>query len=171
MFFWNSLAFSMIQQMLAIWSLVSLPFLKHFSVILYWNISDFWIYVCFSCTGTWYIHEWTFIYSLSSSCSHLGDHSVFSKLPPAIQWVLLDHLLDIYVCVYVNSNLFIYFTYTEDWGLLQRARDTVGTLWGHIACHILPGPWAPKQSIQPGTQAYPVSRDMIPAKVTMGWGE
>ena len=28
MFFWNSLAFSMIQQMLATWSLVSLPFLK-----------------------------------------------------------------------------------------------------------------------------------------------
>ena len=28
MFFWNSLAFSVIQQMLAIWSLVPLPFLK-----------------------------------------------------------------------------------------------------------------------------------------------
>ena len=28
MFFWNSLDFSMIQQMLAIWSLVPLPFLK-----------------------------------------------------------------------------------------------------------------------------------------------
>ena len=28
MFFWNSLAFSMMQQMLAIWSLVPLPFLK-----------------------------------------------------------------------------------------------------------------------------------------------
>ena len=28
MFFWNSLAFSMIQQILAIWSLVPLPFLK-----------------------------------------------------------------------------------------------------------------------------------------------
>ena len=28
MFFWNSLAFSLIQQMLAIWSLVPLPFLK-----------------------------------------------------------------------------------------------------------------------------------------------
>ena len=28
MFFWNSLAFSMVQQMLAIWSLVPLPFLK-----------------------------------------------------------------------------------------------------------------------------------------------
>ena len=28
MFFWNSLAFSMIQQMLAVWSLVPLPFLK-----------------------------------------------------------------------------------------------------------------------------------------------
>ena len=31
MFFWNSLAFSMIQWMLAIWSLVPLPFLKEFS--------------------------------------------------------------------------------------------------------------------------------------------
>ena len=29
MFFWNSLAFSMTQQMLAIWSLVPLPFLKN----------------------------------------------------------------------------------------------------------------------------------------------
>ena len=28
MFFWNSLAFSMIQRMLAIWSLIPLPFLK-----------------------------------------------------------------------------------------------------------------------------------------------
>ena len=28
MFFWNSLAFSMIQQILALWSLVPLPFLK-----------------------------------------------------------------------------------------------------------------------------------------------
>ena len=28
MFFWNSLAFSMIQQMLAIWSLIPLPFLN-----------------------------------------------------------------------------------------------------------------------------------------------
>ena len=28
MFFWNSLAFSLIQRMLAIWSLVPLPFLK-----------------------------------------------------------------------------------------------------------------------------------------------
>jgi len=28
MFFWNSLAFSMIQRMLAIWSLVPLPFLN-----------------------------------------------------------------------------------------------------------------------------------------------
>ena len=35
MFFWNSLAFSMIQQMLAVWSLVPLPFenqLEHLEV-------------------------------------------------------------------------------------------------------------------------------------------
>ena len=38
MFFWNSLAFSMIQRMLAIWSLVPLPFLKPawtFPVVMY----------------------------------------------------------------------------------------------------------------------------------------
>ena len=34
MFFWNSLAFSMIQRMLAIWSLVPLPFLKHASKVM-----------------------------------------------------------------------------------------------------------------------------------------
>ena len=38
MFFWNSLAFSMIQQMLAIWSLIPLPFLN---VMLKPSLKDF----------------------------------------------------------------------------------------------------------------------------------
>ena len=59
------------------------PPLGHFSVMLYWNRSDLWFHVCFSCIGTWYTHGWTFIYSLSSSCSHLGDNSVLRELPPA----------------------------------------------------------------------------------------
>ena len=42
MFFWNSLAFLMIQQMLAIWSLVLLPFLKHWNQIDYILCSQKW---------------------------------------------------------------------------------------------------------------------------------
>ena len=43
MFFWNSLAFSMIQQMLAIWSLVPLPFLKPA-----WTSGSPWFMYCWS---------------------------------------------------------------------------------------------------------------------------
>jgi len=43
MFFWNSLAFSMIQQMLAIWSLVPLPFLKPA-----WISGSSWFTYCWS---------------------------------------------------------------------------------------------------------------------------
>ena len=43
MFFWNSLAFSMIQQMLAIWSLVLLPYLKPA-----WTSGSSWFTNCWS---------------------------------------------------------------------------------------------------------------------------
>ena len=43
MFFWNSLAFSMIWQMLAIWSLVPLPFLKPA-----WTSGSSWFTYCWS---------------------------------------------------------------------------------------------------------------------------
>ena len=43
MFFWNSLAFSMIQQMLAIWSLDPLPFLKPA-----WTSGSSWFMYCWS---------------------------------------------------------------------------------------------------------------------------
>ena len=43
MFFWNSLAFSMIQQMLAIWSLVPLPFLKPA-----WTSGSSWFMYCWN---------------------------------------------------------------------------------------------------------------------------
>ena len=42
-FFWNSLGFSMIQQMLAIWSLVPLPFLNPV-----WTPGTFWFTYCWS---------------------------------------------------------------------------------------------------------------------------
>ena len=43
MFFWNSLGFSMIQRMLAIWSLVPLPFLKPA-----WTSGGSWFTYCWS---------------------------------------------------------------------------------------------------------------------------
>ena len=43
MFFWNSLGFSMIQRMLAIWSLVPLPFLKPA-----WTSGSSWFAYCWS---------------------------------------------------------------------------------------------------------------------------
>ena len=41
-----------------------------------WSRGDFWFYVCFKCTGTWFINVWALIYSLSSSCSLLGDYTI-----------------------------------------------------------------------------------------------
>ena len=43
-------------------------------------------------------------------------------------------------------------------------------IMGHPACHILSGLWALPQSSL-GSHACSVSRDVKPAKVTMGWGE
>ena len=45
MFFWNSVAFLMIQWMLAIWSLVPLPFLNP-----YWTSRSSWFIYCWSLT-------------------------------------------------------------------------------------------------------------------------
>ena len=67
MFFWNSLAFSMIQQMLAIWSLVPLPFLnpawtsessrlkpnlKNFELLLCWRVK--WVQLCGNLKILWH---------------------------------------------------------------------------------------------------------------------
>ena len=68
MFFWNSLAFSMIQRMLAIWSLVSLPFLKPgwtcgsswfaYSWNLAWRILSITLLSCeMSAIGRWFEHS------------------------------------------------------------------------------------------------------------------
>ena len=46
MFFWNSLDFSMLQQMLAIWSLVPLPFLKPA-----WTSGSSWFTYCWTVTS------------------------------------------------------------------------------------------------------------------------
>ena len=67
MFFWNSLAFSMIQQMLAIWSLVPLPFLKPawtsgssrftYCWSLAWRILSITLLVCDMSAIVWYFEH------------------------------------------------------------------------------------------------------------------
>ena len=92
MFFWNSLAYSMIQQMLAIWSLVPLPFLKPawtFSQFMYcWSLAwrslsiwEFWARILqYSCLeslmdrGAWLAT----VYGVAKSRTRLSDFTITS---------------------------------------------------------------------------------------------
>ena len=127
----------------------------HVSVILCWNRSDFRFYVCFSRTGTWYTHGWTVFYSLSSSRSHLGDYSVFSRWFWVICWI------HVWGSIQISS-----FSSPKIEGSADGKRHSRNVV-GRAAC--LPHPPRPPspRAIQPGTQTCPVSRDMIPAKITM----
>ena len=69
MFFWNSLAFSMIQQMLAFWSLVSLPFLKPA-----WTSGSSWFKYCWSLA--WRILSVTLPACEMSAIMWLYEHSL-----------------------------------------------------------------------------------------------
>ena len=68
MFFWNSLAFSMIQRMLAIWSLVPLPFLKPA-----WTSGSSWFTYCWSLA--WRILSITLLACEMSASVQLFEHS------------------------------------------------------------------------------------------------
>ena len=57
MFFWNSLAFSMIQRMLAMWSLVPLPFLNPA-----WTFGSSWFMYCWSLTWENFEHYFTSVW-------------------------------------------------------------------------------------------------------------
>ena len=106
MFFWTSVAFSMIQRMLAIWSLVPLPFLKPA-----WTSGSSWFTYCWSLT--WRILSITLLEcsvqfsSVAQSCPTLCDPmnhstpglSVHHQLPEFTQththWVgdAISHLI------------------------------------------------------------------------------
>ena len=57
MFYWNSLAFSIIQRMLAIWSLVPLPFLKPA-----WTSGSSWFTYCWSLAWKNFEHYFTSVW-------------------------------------------------------------------------------------------------------------
>ena len=69
MFFWNSLAFSMIQQMLAIWSLVPLPFLKPA-----WTSGSSRLMYCWSLA--WRILSIALLACETSAIMWLSEHSL-----------------------------------------------------------------------------------------------
>ena len=80
MFFWNSLAFSMIQRMLAIWSLVLLPFLKPA-----WTSGSSWFMYCCLMLSRW-------VYGFSSSHIWLweSDHKKVRALKNWCLWTLVN---------------------------------------------------------------------------------
>ena len=69
MFLWNSLAFLIIQQMLAIWSLVPLPFLKPA-----WTLGSLWFMYCWNLA--WRILSITLLVCETSAIVQYFDHSL-----------------------------------------------------------------------------------------------
>ena len=91
MVFWDSLAFSMIQQMLSIWSLVPLPFLNlawtsGSSMFMYcWSLGEFWallyqhvrwVQLCSSWSILWHFLSLVMKTDLFQSCGHCWDFQI-----------------------------------------------------------------------------------------------
>ena len=115
MFFWNSLAFSMIQQMLAIWSLVPLPFLKPA-----WTSGSSRFTYCWSLA--WRILSVTYLsldHLKSSSESRLSLTSFFCYGGQG--WSLTVAAGNFLVCFYyklIILEVAIPFYNTQDWVIL-----------------------------------------------------
>ena len=112
MFFWNSLAFSMIQWMLAIWSLVPLPFLNpactsgssrftHYW-ILTWSILSMTLLACEMSAIVWsFEHSLALPFfamgmktDLFQSCGHCWVFHIcwyFEKCKSKLQWDITSH--------------------------------------------------------------------------------
>ena len=119
------------------------PWLFYVGILL---ISD--VFVSVVQTPDSVMHRCLF-YLGSFSC--IGDYSVFISFPMLFSnYFLIIYLINI--CVYVNSKLLISPTWFWRLGALQRATGSPGSLWGHIARHMLPAPSAPGHSSLP-TQA------------------
>ena len=86
MFFWNSLAFSMIQRMLAIWSLVPLPFLKPA-----WTSESSWFTYCCSLVGEF----WALLYQYVRWVQLCGSLSIlWHCLSLGLEWKLTFPVLE-----------------------------------------------------------------------------
>ena len=103
MFFSNSLAFSRIQQMLAIWSLVPLPFLN----------PEFWLWTS-GCS--WFTYCWSLVWRILSitllACTATAAAKLLQLCP-----TLCDPMWDEYNCVVVWAFFGIAFLWdwNENW--------------------------------------------------------
>ena len=124
MFFWNSLAFSMIQQMLAIWSLVPLPFLNsawssQFHILLKPGSENFEHYFAsmwdecncaVAWTFLWYCLslglEWklTFSRNLRQKKSNRSFQSTSISYMVVIEKILLFYSRKMLILVYMKRN-------------------------------------------------------------------
>ena len=99
MFFWNSLAFLMIQQMLAIWSLVPLPFLN-----------PAWTSGSSHTVETWLGKFWALLACEMSAIVQLSEHSL--ALPFFGIWVKTDlfqscgHCWIFQICWHIEYSTF-----------------------------------------------------------------
>ena len=89
-FFWNTFAFSMIQWMLAIWSLVPLPFLNPA-----YTSGNSWFMYCWSLTWrilsiTFSACEWVQLYDSLNNLWHCSSLGLELKLTFSVLWSLLS---------------------------------------------------------------------------------
>ena len=98
MFFWNSLPFSMIQQMLAIWSLVPLPFLKSA-----WTSGSSRFMYCWSLA--WRFNPWSAAAAkLLQSCPTLCDPIDGSPPGSAVPGILQARTLERVAISFSNAR-------------------------------------------------------------------
>ena len=116
MFFWNSLAFSMIQRMLAIWSLVPLPFLKPawtsgssrftYCWSLVWRILCITLLACACLIKDLFLfpfHFDQFLLHVIWICFKVHEYLKLLYLPNALTWLKLWSIL--FLTHVLNSSL------------------------------------------------------------------
>jgi len=110
-FFWSSLAFSMIWQVLAIWSLVLLPFLNpictsgnsQFTYFPYWKKSCFFSILLFCSISMHYSHKKAFLSLLA-----VLWNSVFSWVYLSLSPLSFPSLLSSAICKASSDNHFAF---------------------------------------------------------------
>jgi len=129
MFFWNSLAFLMIQQMLAIWSLVPLPFLNPV-----WTSGSFWFMFCWN--FAWRILSITLLVCEMSVIVQLFEHSLalpFFEIGIKTIWRLLGEIKLGNPDSYEHRFLLVYIL--KDRILTEEASDNSSNLFERYLLH------------------------------------
>ena len=97
---------SIINEPLSASSVFNFPSLFIFFFNFYWSIVDLQCCVSFCCTASEsVIHVHIYIHYFFRFFFHIGHYRVLSRVPCAIQQVVISYLFYIQQCVYVNPSL------------------------------------------------------------------